>query len=120
MNHEDFAVGKVPSGNFKVVYKGGQKAVGRMLILFFLEEEQTTSGFVASRKVGNAVHRNRAKRLLREAFRIHLGRLQKSGAFVLLARIGINGVKTPEVAEELEKLLTRLDLLSDDSKSRGM
>ena len=42
-------------------------------------------GFVASKKVGNAVHRNRAKRLLRAHF-ITLEEQTKTGHFVLVAK----------------------------------
>ncbi len=106
--------GRIPPPDFDAIYSEGRKAVGRRLILFFSERETGCQlAVVASRKIGGAVQRNRAKRLLREAFRIHLGRLAKPGAYLLLARAGIDESKTQEIAGELEKLLTRLKLLSE-------
>ncbi|MDD2878142.1 MAG: ribonuclease P protein component [Acidiphilium sp.] len=44
-------------------------------------------GFTASRKVGNAVHRNRARRRLRAAVRLELGTRALAGAdIVVIAR----------------------------------
>jgi RNase P protein component len=53
--------------DFKCVYEGGVKRVGRFLVLYLCEGDDDAQAVVASRKVGGAVKRNRAKRVLREA-----------------------------------------------------
>jgi len=54
-------------------------------VLFFKNSDVYTVGFVASKKVGNAVHRNRAKRLLRAHFIENID-LITSGSYVLVAK----------------------------------
>ena len=66
---------------------------------------------VASRRVGGAVQRNRAKRLLREAVRTLP--LRAGLDVVLVARAAILEVGLPEVRAELERLALALDLLDD-------
>jgi ribonuclease P protein component len=57
----------------KVMAQGRKKVVDRTCTLFFLPNSlgRKRLGIIASRKVGNAVHRNRAKRKIREIFRRH-------------------------------------------------
>ncbi len=54
---------------FQKVYGNGAKKVGRLVVVYLLPACDFGSAVVASRKVGGAVQRNRAKRLLREARR---------------------------------------------------
>lgn len=64
---------------FQRVFDGGQRIRGRFLTLLVAprvdlapgEAPDARLGIVASRKVGDAVRRNRAKRLIREIFRLN-------------------------------------------------
>lgn len=58
---------------FERVYNEGARVSGRFLMLFVLATGRSTPrfGVAATRKLGNAVERNRAKRLARELFRRH-------------------------------------------------
>ena len=53
--------------DFQKVYEEGVKLVGRLLVVYLLPAGDNARAVVASRKIGGAVQRNRAKRLLRES-----------------------------------------------------
>ena len=57
--------------DFELVYKTGFKRSGRLMTMFTMEREAGPArlGIAATRKMGAAVERNRAKRLVRELFR---------------------------------------------------
>lgn len=67
-------------------------------------------GVTASRKLGSAVARNRAKRLLREAARRLYPQLVSGWDVMLVARAGILEVREPQVEEALASLLRRAEL----------
>ena len=58
---------------FERIYKTGFKRSGRLMTMFTMEREDGPArlGIAATRKMGAAVERNRAKRLVRELFRHH-------------------------------------------------
>ena len=85
-------------------------AAGPMLLLAELRQDDAPArlGVVASRKVGNAVVRNRAKRLIREAFRKQTAQMPPGLDLVVIARPGLERLSASAVSEELAAALPRL------------
>jgi ribonuclease P protein component len=70
------------------------------------------AAWVAGRRVGGAVARHRARRLLREAWREISPRVQEGWEVVLVARGAIGGARAPGIVEEVGELLGRAGVLS--------
>jgi len=96
---------------FERVYSQGKKQARSSLVLFYLEVDPADGrvAYVASRKVGGAVQRNRAKRLLRAAFQQVVATQNiPEGWWVLVARQTILRYKSHQVAEELLSLVSEV------------
>ncbi len=68
-------------------------------------------GVITSRRIGGSVVRSRARRLLRECFRLNRPRLQRPIDLVLIARRSIAGMKYAEVEADFLYVLQRANLL---------
>lgn len=71
----------------------------------------TKAAFVAGKDVGKAVHRSRARRLLREALRSFLPSLSGPIEVVLIASPAMREAKFRQVREELERALKEARLI---------
>jgi ribonuclease P protein component len=66
-------------------------------------------GFTATRRIGGAVVRNRAKRRLREAVRLTMPALARAGCdYVLIARGGVASRPWPRLLDDVKSALIRL------------
>jgi ribonuclease P protein component len=91
----------------------GRRLVCGSLILNWLAEEgrgRARLGVVTGRKVGSAVQRNRARRLLREVWRKHQSQFTAPLDMVLVARSSILGRKLVEVENDFRLALRRAGL----------
>ena len=76
------------SEDFKRVRQFGKSYVNSLLVLITLENklDQIRIGIAAGRTVGNAVQRNRVKRMMRAAFQPYLEELPAGWDLILIAR----------------------------------
>lgn len=65
----------------------------------------TRLGVTASKKVGNAVKRNKVKRLIREFFRLNKTRFPQSYDIVIVAKKGAYGLNSRQIKEELGEII---------------
>ena len=103
------------SWQFRTCYSRGRKVVCDYAVVFYHETtgEGLQFGVVASKRVGNAVKRNRAKRLLREAARGVAGELNDPNLWVVLvARSTITTHSSREVHGDIKRALTSAGLLT--------
>ena len=93
--------------DFEIIYKEGFKRSGRLMTLFTRAREAGVArlGIAATRKMGSAVERNRAKRLVRELFRHH----KPTGALdvVVVPRREMLDVPYARLESEFRALLAR-------------
>jgi ribonuclease P protein component len=96
---------------FDLVYAGGRSLSGKEVVIRILSNDLDTSrfGFVASRRVGNAVVRNRIRRRLKEiARRISV----KTGwDIVIIARVPAAGAQFKELNNTVLRLFGKAGLL---------
>lgn len=93
------------SSQFKKITRTGKKISTPFFIFFNVKSDKFKLGVVASRKVGCAVERNRAKRLLRQAF----SEVYKTSnsTTVLIAKSEILKAKYSEIKALLEKTVDK-------------
>ena len=108
---------------YNKAYKRGKCFVGKYTAIYILRDYSAEKlmranpqkqylnrvGLAVSKKLGGAVQRNRAKRVIRAAFDTVKNDLRTGNLIVISARFAINGKKSCVVADELRTGFAQLD-----------
>jgi len=108
------------SAEFERVYRQGRATANRHLALYTFatsSPERPRLGLSVSRKVGGAVERNRAKRLIREAFRAVSSLFANDIDVVVIVRRPLGDAKLTDVITEWERAKNAIS--AETRRARG-
>jgi ribonuclease P protein component len=94
--------------DFQKVFQTRQSVANRAFIIYQLEkpnQKHFRVGLSVGKKIGNAVVRNRVKRLLRVAVQQLDPKLPATLDFIIIARPGVDALSQQEVLSNLEHVL---------------
>jgi ribonuclease P protein component len=96
--------------NYQAVFADGKNYSVKHVAIYVLKGPKRF-GFIASKKVGNSVQRNRARRLMREVIRLHLAEIKDDIQIILIARARIKGVSYMEVEKSIMSMFKKANVL---------
>ncbi len=93
--------------DFRRLYGRGNTFVTPLFVLYCTKGRKNAVrlGITAGKKLGGAVQRNRAKRVITAAFEMCQSNIERGYDFVIVARSRILGAKSTDAATLLEKQL---------------
>ena len=98
--------------DFDALYKKGKSVGDRYVVVFCKKNglDYNRTAFLASKKVGNSVARNRARRLMKESYRSVVSSFKLGYDILFIARNTITNTKCADVKKSIEAALKRLKL----------
>ena len=99
------------SKDFSLIYNKSQKMHTKYAIIFIKENmnNEQRFGFVASKKTGNAVQRNRIKRLFKEFVKTHKNKFRENTDYIFVGKSvlkeNIKNLKYKDIEKDIIKVI---------------
>jgi len=98
-----------------LIIKKGKRISGKYLRLFFLKNKKPYSQFavIINKKYGRSVYRNKAKRHIREIYRLHKNQFRPGYAMVFYIKNEFKNIKFNKKEELVLQMMEKAELLTD-------
>lgn len=104
--------------DFSVIYNKGKSVGERYVVVFYKKNNlpYNRKAFLASKKVGKSVQRNRARRLMKESVRALESRIKTGYDIIFIARKDIYKLKCADVKKSIEAALKKAKILEKQTE----
>jgi ribonuclease P protein component len=101
--------------DFRKVYNKGKNFWNRNLVLYVKknELEETRLGITVTKKIGNAVVRNKVRRRIREIYRLNLYRIEQGYDLIIIPKKNVTEISYKELENAFIHILKISDMLKD-------
>ena len=112
----DFVTLKL-NGDFRRLYNRGKAVTNPALVMYYMKNRAGICriGITTGKKIGNAVERNRSRRIIREAFRAVIKDVDGSYDFVFVARSRTKYQKSTQLAQLMLSQLKEAGVVDETS-----
>ena len=110
----DFVTLKM-NGDFRRLYNRGKAVTNPALVMYCMKNRAGICriGITTGKKIGNAVERNRSRRIIREAFRSVVKDIDDGYDFVFVARAKTAEMKSDDLAKVMKKLFIKGNVINE-------
>ncbi len=104
------------NSDFQKIYRYGRSLANRNMVIYYCKafNPRCKVAFAAGKKLGNAVVRNRVKRLLREVYRLHRHEIKDDYCLLLVGRAAAVDLKSTALEKSFYSLCKRANILKDE------
>lgn len=113
---------RLPGAKTDAVFRSGRKVVDPLAVMYWqpaLSDGSSRAAFVASRRLGGAVVRNRLRRRFKEGFRRYAPQIQPNSHLIFVIRNKAIGAPTAAIHQAVARLLRRSGLLAFPEEQLG-